>query len=77
MLCPAPHISQGRRDVAVGVPTVAIRKDVSTRKHPLTDTFTSRHIHTHTQTCRHVDATLTHATFSLSRTHAHKPNFWN
>lgn len=81
MLCSSPHISQGHRDVAVGVPTVGIRKDGHTCIHPLTDTFTCRHIHTHTQTCRRVDATLTYASLSLThtRTHtrAHKPNLWN
>ena len=79
MLCSSPHISQGHRDLAVGVPTVAIRKDGHTCKHPFTDTVTSRHVHTHTQTCRHVDAMLTHASLSLSltHTHAHKPNLWN
>ena len=71
MLCSSPRISQGHRDVAVGVPTVGIRKDGHTCIHRFTDTFTCRHIHTHTQTCRHVDATLTYASLSLSHTYTH------
>lgn len=67
--CSSPHISQGRRDVAVGVPTVAIRR-MGTRVNTLSQTHSQAGTYTHTH--RHVDtdATLTHAPFSHTCTHS-------